>query len=82
MRTTLTLDDDVAALVQALVKKRKGTMREIVNSALRDGLVRLPAPSKPRERFETESVSLGRCLLGNVDNIAEVIAHIEVEDHR
>ncbi|MBV9746699.1 MAG: hypothetical protein JO099_23310 [Acidobacteriia bacterium] len=38
MRTTLSLDDDVAAQLEALRAKQKLTFKEAVNSALRRGL--------------------------------------------
>lgn len=38
----------------------------------------------PRKRapFQTESVNLGRCLLGNVDNMTEALAVAEGESFR
>lgn len=38
MRTTLTLDDDVAAKVRALAQRRRMSFKETVNSVLRRGL--------------------------------------------
>jgi hypothetical protein len=38
MRTTLTLDDDVAAKLRELAHRRKVSFKEIVNSVLRRGL--------------------------------------------
>jgi hypothetical protein len=38
MRTTLTLDPDVAATLKAIMKKRGVTMKEAINEALRRGL--------------------------------------------
>lgn len=38
------------------------------------------APPSPRRRFETESVELGRCLVGSLDDIAEVLAVAEGEN--
>lgn len=44
MRTTLTLDDDVAARLDQLRKERELPLREIVNEALRAGLDALAEP--------------------------------------
>jgi hypothetical protein len=41
----------------------------------------LGAPQKPRKPFRTRSVSLGRCLLENLDDISEIIVIAEGEDH-
>ena len=38
MRTTLTLDDDVAAILERLRKSRDATLKNLVNEALRRGL--------------------------------------------
>ena len=70
MRTTLTLDDDVARLLERARKRRGVTLKELVNEVLREGLARLEAPRTPRKRHATKAVSLGRCLLDNVDDVA------------
>ncbi|MEU6644026.1 CopG family transcriptional regulator [Saccharomonospora sp. NPDC046836] len=45
MRTTLTLDDDVAQLVEDAVHRERRSMKQIVNDALREAL----APHVPRQ---------------------------------
>ena len=82
MRTTLTLDNDVAAMVERLRKTRRQTMKALINDALREGLKSLTAPNRGRKDFETGSVDLGRCLVRNVDDIAETIAAAESESFR
>ena len=77
MRTTLTLDDDVAAALDRLRKTRRGSFRDLVNEALREGLRSLTAPPRCRMRSRTRVVDLGRCRVGNVDNVAEVLAVAE-----
>lgn len=78
MRTTLTLEDDVAAMLKRVQARRKEPLKKIVNQALREGLVRLAAP-RPRGTYSTRSVSLGRCLVGNIDDVAGVLAVAEGE---
>lgn len=74
MRTTLTLDDDVAALLQRLSRERRRAFKHIVNDALRAGLAILAAqPPARRRRYRLKPVSLGRPRLPNLDNIAEVL---------
>lgn len=49
MRTTLTLDDDVAAQLKAAARERGTSFKEAVNSALRRGLSTQSAPTHPYE---------------------------------
>jgi hypothetical protein len=55
------------------------SLKELVNEALREGLARLDAPRGPRKRHATKAVSLGRCLLDNVDDVAEALAAADGE---
>lgn len=82
MRTTLSLDDDVAALVERARKVRKAPLRQVVNEALRLGLRDLVAPPPPGRPFQTKSVSLGQCLIGSIDDVAETLALAEGESFR
>ena len=82
MRTTLTLDDDVAAAVQRLRAAGKGKLKVLINEALRLGLQRMESPSPQTKRYRTRPVSLGRCLLNNVDDISETLAVAEGENFR
>jgi len=79
MRTTLTLDDDVAALLERERKRRNATLKEVANDALRRGLEGFDAPKKTRP-FKTRTVNLGGAIPGNLDNVAEVLALAEGED--
>jgi hypothetical protein len=80
MRTTLSLDDDVAAQLERLRKETKSSFKKIVNLALRQGLREMTAPAKLRKPYRTPSVSLGRCLQGSIDDVADVLAVAEGED--
>lgn len=82
MRTTLTLDKDVVAVLARLRKTRDASMKDLVNQALREGLKHLAAPRPKPEPFHTVSADLGRCLLPSVDNVAEVLAVAESESFR
>jgi hypothetical protein len=82
MRTTITLEDDVAASLKRLEKRRGVKFKELVNEALREGIKCMMAPRKKRSVFRTRSVDLGLCRAANVDNIAEVIAVGEGESFR
>jgi hypothetical protein len=83
MRTTLTLEDDVAAGVQRLMRRRGGSLKDIVNEALRRGLEvleRRPGPAaKP---YRAAPWNLGGSLVGSLDNVEEILSRAEGEDHR
>ena len=82
MRTTLTIDDDVAALLQRLRIERNAGLKDLINEALRRGLHDMASPAKRRAVFRTRSVDLGRPRLANIDNISEVLAIAEGENFR
>lgn len=82
MRTTLSLDDDVAAILLRIRQTRKMSLKAIINEALRNGLQQLNS-SRPRRRpYRTPSFSLGRCLVGSVDDVSEALALGEGESFR
>ena len=76
MRTTLSLDDDVAALLEQMRKARDTTFKQMVNDALREGLARLSSPAKTQP-FRTQSVDLGHCYYPNLDNVWDVLDEVE-----
>lgn len=47
MRTTLTLDDDVARLVNDEVHRSRTSMKQVVNAAIRAALAPKPARDEP-----------------------------------
>ncbi len=79
MRTTLSLDDDIVAILERLRKSRDSSFKELVNEAMRLGLKQMTARSKRREPVRTEAVDLGEVLIGSIDNISEVLAIAEGE---
>jgi Ribbon-helix-helix protein, copG family len=79
MRTTLTIDDDVAAMLEQLRRDRETSLKDLINEALRRGLLEMNAPRRRRKPYRTPSVDLGTPRIPDVDNIAEVLAIIEGE---
>lgn len=79
MRTTLTLEPDVVAMIEQLQQDHGGSLKGIVNEALRNGLRGMLAPPPPRDGFQTREVDLGRCRWGSLDDVAEVLAIAEGE---
>jgi hypothetical protein len=75
VRTTLTLDDDVRAKIEAEMRKTGRCFKQTVNEALRMGLTRQPArPAKP---FEIYARDLHPRPGLDFDNIEELLDQIE-----
>jgi hypothetical protein len=82
MRTTLTLDDDVAAELKTEAQRAGRPFREIVNEMLRRGLENRRATAQ-RQAFKVRARDLGNLKPGlSLDNIAELIEHVEGSLHR
>ena len=79
MRTTLTLDADVAALLRRMQQAHGRSFKAVVNDALRQGLRQMAAPPEPPAHYRTPVVDLGRCLAGSLDDVAEALAVAEGE---
>jgi hypothetical protein len=81
MRTTLTLDDDVAAKLKAESRRGGRPFREVVNETLRRGLASRTALSP--QPFKVVTRDLGGLKPGlSLDNISELIEQIEGPLHR
>jgi hypothetical protein len=81
VRTTLTLDDDVAVRLERELRKRGDSFKTVVNDLLRAGLD-AQTPKRKGRGFRTEGFDLGPSLVGSLDNIEEVLARAEGEDHQ
>jgi len=82
MRTTLTLDDDVAVRVEQEVQRRGDSFKAVVNDLLRAGLDAVHTQARKGRKFRTEGFDLGPSLVGSLDNVEEVLARAEGEDHQ
>ena len=80
MRTTLTLEPDVAAALERVQRGAGMTLKGAVNEALRLGLKAMEAPALSGVPYRTPSTSLGKCLIGSLDDVAEALAMGEGED--
>jgi hypothetical protein len=82
MRTTITLDEDVAAKLTSLARRTGRAFRDVVNDTLRRGLAR-PAASSPREPFRVEARDMGGLRPGlSLDSVADLIEQVEGPLHR
>lgn len=83
MRTTLTIDEDVAVRLERLRTDRGLSLKQVVNEALRLGLAAMEqGTGRRRPAYRTRAVSLGRARLANLDNVAEALAVAEGENFR
>jgi hypothetical protein len=82
MRTTLTIDDDVAVELERLRQTRDASFKDLVNDALRLGLREMVSAPKKRKQFNTKVFDCGRLLIDNIDNVWEVLDQIEDEKLR
>ena len=82
MRTTLTLDDDVATQVERFRREHKATLKGVVNDILRRGFSATANPTPAKRAFRTHSASLGQCLLPSIDDVSETLAIVEGESFR
>ena len=82
MRTTLTLDPDVAALLEQIQTEGRKTFKETVNAALRIGLLKMTVPPEPHQPFRTKTLPVGPRSIADIANIAEVLALAEGENYK
>lgn len=80
MRSTVTLDDDVAALLKQEMRKSGEPFKQVVNRAIRLGLT---APKQPvRKPFKVKPWNLQPPPGHSFDNIEELIEFLEGPYHR
>jgi hypothetical protein len=74
MRTTLTIEDDVAVRLEEVRRETGGSMKDVVNRALRVGLEHLDSgETKTKRPFRTRPMPVGRCLVPSLDDITAVL---------
>jgi hypothetical protein len=75
MRTTVTLDPDVEAVVKRLMRERGMTFKQAVNHAIRTGLAR----EERRGELRTPTFAMGEPLIP-LDNALRLAAELEDEE--
>jgi len=76
VRTTLTIDGDVASLLQQEMRRSGATLKDTVNKALRAGLLAANRPAQPKPYVIRPRV-LGLPPGLSYDNVAELLEQIE-----
>jgi hypothetical protein len=79
VRTTLSLDDDVAHLIQQEIRRSGSSLKETVNRYLRLGLT---AGKPPRKKFVVKPIAMGLPPGLSYDNVEELIEALEGPYHR
>jgi len=77
VRTTLTLDDDVAKLLEKEVRKTGTSFKQVVNDTLRKGFT---AAKQPRKPFKVKPINLG--LPRDFDKVEDLLEYLEGPGHR
>jgi hypothetical protein len=81
MRTTLTLNKDVADEAKKLVVKLGKPFKQVINEALRIGLQQLQRPKK-RKPYDYKPHKMGLRPGLSLDNIGELLAQVEGDDYK
>lgn len=82
MRTTLTLDPDVATKARDGAANLRKPLKDIINSALRVGLDEILARAPASREYRTKPHPMGLRQGFSYDNISELIAVADGEDGR
>jgi plasmid stability protein len=82
VRTTLTLDDDVAAAIERRRRELSHSLKQEVNDLLRAGLIHVEEKRPKGRRFTVEPLNIGKPLIENFDDISKVLAIAEGEGYR
>jgi hypothetical protein len=78
MRTTMTLDDDLAIRLERRRAERGQTFKEALNEAVRLGLAVEEQAAPPASAVaRTTPLPLGRRLAGDLDSVADALAVAE-----
>lgn len=76
MRTTVTLEPDVAIALERLRKRRHAKMKDVINETLRLGLTKADAPPAAKAPFRIVPLDLGAPLVP-LDDVGELLAQMD-----
>jgi hypothetical protein len=82
MRTTLSLDDDVARLLEKESRRSGASFKEVVNRYLRMGLTAGHQEARARKPFKVVARKLGLPHGLSYDNVAQLLEELEGPTHR
>jgi Ribbon-helix-helix protein, copG family len=79
VRTTLSLDDDVAHLLEKETRRTGASFKEVVNRALRLGLIAAARPARKPFTVKPRRIGLPHGL--TYDNVEDLIERLEGANH-
>jgi hypothetical protein len=79
MRTTLTIDDDLARALREKAHQTGAPFKEIVNKAIRAGLEQVDKPKQTRP-YKCKSYSLGYPPRADLDHALSLVDRLESEE--
>jgi hypothetical protein len=81
MRTTLTLDDDVAAAIEHRRQERNHSLKQEVNELIRVGLMHVDEPLPEAPPFRVEPFDCGGLLI-DIDDMGPALDMLDAEEWR
>ena len=82
MRTTVTLDDDLAVRLEQRRAERGMTFKAVLNDAVRRGLTAEDERRPGEAVVTTRPLTMGHRLIDDIDSVAEALAVTEGEAFR
>jgi hypothetical protein len=76
MRTTLTLDDDVATAIERRRREHKHSLEQEINELLRIGLAHVDQKPTETPRFRVEPLPIGKPLI-DIDDVSSALDFAE-----
>jgi hypothetical protein len=81
MRTTLTLDDDVAAAIEQRRREHRHSLKHEINELIRVGLQHVDEPLSEAQLFRVEPFDCGG-LLVDIEDMGPVLDMMDLEEWR
>ncbi len=81
MRTTLTIDDDLAAILQSKAAQRGVAFKQVVNTFLRAGLGATEGSLPKRKPVKVTGRALGMRPGYDPDKMNQLVDELEAEEH-
>ena len=82
MRTTLTLDDDLAGILQKKARQQGHSFKEVVNGLLRAGIAATGGEPPLRQRVKVVARPLGLKPGYDPDKLNQLVDELEAENYR
>ena len=77
MRTTLTLDSDIASAIKKRLKSESISLKALINSLLRVGLNSTSTNQNKPKTIKTKPHESGRVLVPDLSNIGELLSRMD-----